>query len=40
MRGPAAVIARARESFNKGKYRWAAQVMNHVIFANPENRAA
>ena len=40
MGGPAAVIARARESFNKGEYRWVAQVMNHVVFADPENRAA
>ena len=40
MGGPAAVIARARESFNKGEYRWVAQVMNHVVFADPENRQA
>ena len=40
MGGPAAVIARARESFNKGEYRWVAQVMNHVVFADPENREA
>jgi len=40
MGGPAAVIARARESFKKGEYRWVAQVMNHVVFADPENRQA
>ena len=40
MGGPAAVIARARQSFNKGEYRWVAQVMNHVVFADPENRQA
>ena len=40
MGGPAAVIARARESFDKGEYRWVAQVMNHVVFADPENRQA
>jgi alkyl sulfatase BDS1-like metallo-beta-lactamase superfamily hydrolase len=38
MGGPQAVIARARESFNKGEYRWVAQVMNHVVFADPKNR--
>ncbi len=40
MGGPQAVIARARESFNKGEYRWVAQVMNHVVFADPKNREA
>ena len=40
MGGPKAVIARARESFNKGEYRWVAQVMNHVVFADPKNREA
>ncbi|MGA9925253.1 MAG: alkyl sulfatase dimerization domain-containing protein [Isosphaeraceae bacterium] len=40
MGGPAAVIARARESFKKGEYRWVAQVMNHVVFADPENLQA
>ena len=33
--GRQAVIARARESFDKGEYRWVAQVMNHVVFADP-----
>ncbi len=40
MGGSAAVIARARESFARGEYRWVAQVMNHVVFADPENRQA
>ncbi len=40
MGGSAAVIARARDSFNKGEYRWVAQVMNHVVFAEPENSQA
>jgi alkyl sulfatase BDS1-like metallo-beta-lactamase superfamily hydrolase len=40
MGGPQAVIARARADFNKGDYRWVAQVMNHVVFAYPDNVAA
>lgn len=40
MGGSAAVIKRAREDFDKGEYRWVAQVLNHVIFAEPENREA
>jgi alkyl sulfatase BDS1-like metallo-beta-lactamase superfamily hydrolase len=35
-----AVIARARQAFKAGDYRWVAQIMNHVVFAEPENRAA
>ena len=37
MGGAAAVIAKARESFAKGEYRWVAQVLNHVVFADPAN---
>jgi len=40
MGGSQAVISRARESFEKGEYRWVAEVMNHVVFAEPENREA
>jgi alkyl sulfatase BDS1-like metallo-beta-lactamase superfamily hydrolase len=40
MGGPQAVIAKARESFDKGEYRWVAQVINHVVFADPKNREA
>jgi alkyl sulfatase BDS1-like metallo-beta-lactamase superfamily hydrolase len=40
MGGSPAVIAKARESFNKGEYRWVAQVMKHVVFAEPDNREA
>jgi alkyl sulfatase BDS1-like metallo-beta-lactamase superfamily hydrolase len=40
MGGSAAVIARAREDFARGEYRWVAQVMNHVVFAEPGNREA
>jgi alkyl sulfatase BDS1-like metallo-beta-lactamase superfamily hydrolase len=37
MGGSSAVIARAREDYDKGDYRWVAQVMNHVVFAEPTN---
>jgi alkyl sulfatase BDS1-like metallo-beta-lactamase superfamily hydrolase len=37
MGGAQAVITRAREAFARGEYRWVAQVMTHVVFADPEN---
>jgi len=40
MGGAAAVIQRARQDFKEGNYRWVAQVMNHVVFADPTNREA
>src|SRR5260370_29894739 len=40
MGGPAAVIARAREDFKAGRYRWVAQVMDQVVFAEPSNKGA
>ena len=35
MGGADAVLARAREDFAAGDYRWVAQVVNHVVFADP-----
>jgi len=40
MGGASAVIDRAQASFDEGDYRWVAQVLNHVVFAEPENQAA
>ncbi len=40
MGGSQAVTARAREDFKKGEYRWVADVMNRVVFADPENEEA
>jgi alkyl sulfatase BDS1-like metallo-beta-lactamase superfamily hydrolase len=40
MGGAAAVIARARSDFEQGNYRWVAQVMSHVVFADPGNKDA
>jgi len=40
MGGAAAVIARARADFAKGEYRWVAQVMKEVVYAEPTNKEA
>src|SRR5450631_81831 len=40
MGGADAVIAKAQVAFDKGEYRWVAEVMNHVVFADPENAKA
>ncbi len=40
MGGAEALLTRARESFDQGDYRWVAQVVNHVVFAHPDNAAA
>jgi linear primary-alkylsulfatase len=40
MGGPAAVLERAQADFDQGDYRWVAEVLNHLVFADPENDAA
>jgi len=40
MGGADKVIAGARDYYRRGEYRWVAQVMSHVVFADPSNRAA
>jgi alkyl sulfatase BDS1-like metallo-beta-lactamase superfamily hydrolase len=40
MGGAGEVVRRARESFAAGDYRWVAQVVNHVLFAEPDNAEA
>jgi alkyl sulfatase BDS1-like metallo-beta-lactamase superfamily hydrolase len=40
MGGAAALLARARTDFEAGEYRWVAQVLSHLVFAEPENPAA
>ncbi len=37
MGGAAAVIARAKADFARGEYRWVAQVMKEVVYAQPDN---
>jgi alkyl sulfatase BDS1-like metallo-beta-lactamase superfamily hydrolase len=40
MGGAEAALGKARASFEQGDYRWVAEVVNHVVFAEPENQAA
>ncbi|MGT2475830.1 alkyl/aryl-sulfatase [Paraburkholderia terrae] len=40
MGGADAILERARVDFEKGEYRWVAQVMNHLVFAQPRLREA
>lgn len=40
MGGADALLAKARAAFDQGEYRWVAQVVNHLVFADPDNRAA
>ena len=38
--GEAALLLSARGAFERGEYRWVAELLNHLIFANPENSEA
>jgi alkyl sulfatase BDS1-like metallo-beta-lactamase superfamily hydrolase len=40
MGGAAAMLERAKRDFDAGEYRWVAQVMNHLVFAQPALREA
>ncbi|MBL8485776.1 MAG: MBL fold metallo-hydrolase [Rhodocyclaceae bacterium] len=40
MGGAAALMEKARRDFERGEYRWVAQAMNHLVFAEPDNRPA
>jgi alkyl sulfatase BDS1-like metallo-beta-lactamase superfamily hydrolase len=40
MGGAESLLAQARQSFAAGEYRWVAQVVNHLVFADPDNRDA
>ncbi|MDE3009180.1 MAG: MBL fold metallo-hydrolase [Acidobacteriota bacterium] len=40
MGGAEEVLAKARDSFAAGDYRWVVEVVNHVVFADPSNEAA
>lgn len=40
MGGAKAVINRVRKDFERGEYRFAAQVLRHVVFAEPDNKEA
>lgn len=40
MGGEQAVLKKAQNSFDKGDYRWVAEVMKHAVFANPSSKAS
>ena len=40
MGGEKNVLKMAQKSFDKGEYRWVAEVLKHAVFANPESDAA
>lgn len=40
MGGAAALLAKARADFARGDYRWVVEVLNHLVFADPGDRAA
>ncbi|HET7507720.1 MAG TPA: alkyl sulfatase dimerization domain-containing protein, partial [Solirubrobacterales bacterium] len=40
MGGGERLLEQARQSFEEGDYRWVAEVVNHLVFAEPENEAA
>ncbi len=40
MGGADAVVTRARTSYDEGDLRWAAEVLSHVVFADPEHAEA
>jgi alkyl sulfatase BDS1-like metallo-beta-lactamase superfamily hydrolase len=40
MGGADELLRKSREAFERGEYRWVAEVMNHLVFAEPDNREA
>jgi alkyl sulfatase BDS1-like metallo-beta-lactamase superfamily hydrolase len=40
MGGAEAVLAKARRDFEAGEYRWVAEVVSRVVFADPQNKPA
>jgi alkyl sulfatase BDS1-like metallo-beta-lactamase superfamily hydrolase len=38
--GADALLAKAREAFDQGDYRWVAEVVGHLVFSDPSNEAA
>ena len=40
MGGAASIISKAKKDYEQGNYRWVAQVMNQVVFADPSNQEA
>lgn len=40
MGGPGAVLEHAQKAYDSGDYRWASQLLQHLVFAQPDNQAA
>ncbi len=40
MGGASKIVALAKKDYKKGEYRWVAEVLSHVVFADPENTEA
>lgn len=40
MGGPSKVLKIGKDAFEKGDYRWAAEVVNHLVYASPDNKDA
>lgn len=40
MGGASAILAKAQQDYKKGNYRWVAQVLNNLVFADPNNQKA
>ena len=40
MGGAQPILARARADFAQGEFRWVAQIMNQLVFAEPDNKEA
>jgi alkyl sulfatase BDS1-like metallo-beta-lactamase superfamily hydrolase len=40
MGGADALLDKARQAFDQGDYRWVAEVVNHAVFADPDNQQA
>ncbi len=38
--GPDALLAKAQKAFDEGDYRWVAELVNHLVFADPSNSRA
>ncbi len=38
MGGPAAIMQKAKVDFDKGEYRWVAEALKQVVFADPNNK--
>jgi alkyl sulfatase BDS1-like metallo-beta-lactamase superfamily hydrolase len=38
--GAEALLEKAREAFARGEYRWVAELVNHLVFADPDSKAA